>query len=151
MASAELYDPAIGSWTATGSLNIARFGHRAALLPNGIVLVEGGLDINQTIISSAELYEVATPTPTPTPTPGPITLSASGRKVGGINTVRLTWNGATSTNIDVYRNSMPIARTADDGSYVDSTGDTGRARYRYRVCEAGTQTCSNIATVTFRQ
>ena len=29
-------------------------------------------------------------TPTPTPTPGPITLSAAGRKVGGINTVRLT-------------------------------------------------------------
>ena len=34
---------------------------------------------------------------------GPITLSAAKRKVGGINTVRLTWSGATSTDIDVYR------------------------------------------------
>jgi subtilisin family serine protease len=93
----------------------------------------------------------ATPTPTPTPTPGPITLSAAGRKVNGINTVRLTWSGATSTNIDVYRNNVVIVTTANDGSYTDSTGDTGRARYRYRVCEAGTQTCSNNATVTFRQ
>jgi hypothetical protein len=89
--------------------------------------------------------------PTPTPTPGPITLSAVGRKVGGINTVRLTWSGATSANIDVYRNGVLIATTANDGSYTDSTGDTGRARYEYRVCEAGTSTCSNDARVTFRQ
>jgi hypothetical protein len=80
-----------------------------------------------------------------------IQLQASGRKVGGINTVRLTWSGATSTNVDVYRDNMLLVTTANDGSYRDSTGDTGRARYTYRVCEAGTQTCSNNARVTFRQ
>jgi hypothetical protein len=90
-------------------------------------------------------------TPTPTPTPEPITLSAAGRKVNGINTVRLTWSGATSTNVDVYRNGVVIVTTANDGSHTDSTGDTGRARYRYQVCEAGTQTCSNNTTVTFRR
>src|SRR5438093_1929025 len=90
-----------------------------------------------------------TPTPTPTPTPQPITLSASGRKVGGINTVRLTWSGATSANIDVNRDGMLIVTTANDGDYIDSTGDTGRARYTYRVCEAGTSTCSNDARVRF--
>src|SRR5262249_30766811 len=82
---------------------------------------------------------------------GPITLRASGRKVGGINTVRLTWSGATSTKIDVYRDGRPIVRTANDGFYTDSTGDTGRARYMYWVCEAGTSTCSNNAKVTFPQ
>ena len=80
-----------------------------------------------------------------------IQLQASGRKVGGINTVRLTWSGATSTNIDVYRKGVLIVTTANDGSYTDSTGDTGRARYTYRVCEAGTLTCSNDARVRFRQ
>ncbi len=91
-----------------------------------------------------------TPTPTATPTPQPVTLSASGRKVGGINTVRLTWSGATSTNIDVYRNGKPpIATVPNTGTYIDSTGDTGRASYRYRVCEAGTSTCSNDATKRF--
>ena len=79
-----------------------------------------------------------------------IQLQASGRKVGGINTVRLTWSGATSTNIDVYRNGVLIVTTANDGSYTDSTGDTGRARYTYKVCEAGTSTCSNDVTVTFQ-
>ena len=80
-----------------------------------------------------------------------IHLQASGRKVGGINTVRLTWSGATSTNIDVYRNGIVIVTTANDGSYTDSTGDTGRAHYTYRVCEADTSTCSNDARVRFRQ
>ena len=80
-----------------------------------------------------------------------LTLSAAGRKVGGINTVRLTWSGAGSANIDVYRDAALIVTTANDGSYIDSTGDTGRARYRYRVCEAGTGTCSNDVRVTFRQ
>ena len=66
-------------------------------------------------------------------------------------TVRLTWSGATSANIDVYRDGVLIATTPDDGQYDDSTGDTGRARYTYQVCEAGTQICSNEATVTFPQ
>jgi FtsP/CotA-like multicopper oxidase with cupredoxin domain len=94
-------------------------------------------------------FEVVGPTPTPTPTP--LTLSAAGRKVGGINTVRLTWNGATSANIDIYRNGVLIATVPNTGTYDDSTGDTGRAQYTYKVCEAGTQTCSNVERVRFRQ
>jgi N-acetylneuraminic acid mutarotase len=56
LTSAELYDPATGIWTVTGSLNTARNGHNATLLPNGKVLVVSG-DING---KSAELYDAAT-------------------------------------------------------------------------------------------
>ena len=82
-------------------------------------------------------------------TSAPFTLSAAKRKVEGINTVRLTWSGATSDYVDIYRDGMPIVRAKNRGSYVVSTGDTGRARYTYQVCEIGTSTCSNDATVTF--
>src|SRR5204862_6297764 len=142
LASAELYDPATGTWTATGSLATARSSHTATLLPDGKVLAAAGND-HSVYFASAELYV--------SDEGGPITLSAAKRKVGGINTVRLTWSGATSTDIDVYRDAVLIVTTANDGSYTDSTGDTGRARYTYKVCEAGTQTCYNEVTVRFPQ
>ena len=92
----------------------------------------------------------ATPTPTPTPSPGQITLSARGYKVQGRQTVDLSWNGATSNNIDIYRNGALIATVPNiPGFYTDHIGARGNNSYTYRVCEAGTQHCSNEVTVRF--
>ena len=65
--------------------------------------------------------------------------------------MRLNWKGATSLSIDVYRNDVLIATTpnAPPFLYTDFTGETGRAQYTYRVCEAATQTCSNALLVRF--
>jgi hypothetical protein len=90
-----------------------------------------------------------TPTATPTPTPGQITLSAHGHKVQGRNTVDLTWSPLTSANIDIYRDGVVIATVPNTGAYTDNTGTKGRATFTYKVCEAGTQNCSNEVTVRF--
>jgi hypothetical protein len=60
LASAELYNPATGTFSVTGSMTTAREGQTATLLPNGEVLIAGGFDNAGKYLSSAELYNPAT-------------------------------------------------------------------------------------------
>lgn len=62
-ASAELFDPATRTFTATGSMTKVREGHAALRLRSGKVLVVGGAAGDGT----AELYDPSTGTWTPTP------------------------------------------------------------------------------------
>ena len=63
VASAELFDPARGTWAITGELADARYGHVAVLLPDATVLVAGGTNgdlagpISSGTITSAERYD----------------------------------------------------------------------------------------------
>jgi WD40 repeat protein len=58
LAEAELYDPGKGTFSATaGVLTTAREWHTASLLPDGKVLVTGGLDSTGKAIATAELYD----------------------------------------------------------------------------------------------
>jgi N-acetylneuraminic acid mutarotase len=58
LASAELYDPATGTWSTTGHMSAPRSEHSATLLPDGKVLVSGGR--NPSVLNSAELYDPVT-------------------------------------------------------------------------------------------
>ncbi len=62
LSSTELYDPATGNWSSTGSLSTRRSTHTATLLPSGKVLVTGGYNDTDSELSSAELYDPATGT-----------------------------------------------------------------------------------------
>lgn len=62
VASAELYDPATGQFTATGDLGAARADHTATLLLDGTVLVAGGFDrVDRGVpLDTAERFDPAT-------------------------------------------------------------------------------------------
>ena len=78
-----------------------------------------------------------------------ISLNVSAYKVKGVQTADLTWSGATSTSVDVYRNNVKVVTTANDGTHTDNIGAKGGGSYTYRVCEAGTSTCSASVSITF--
>jgi hypothetical protein len=59
-ASAEIYDPATGTFSPTGSMETARFGQTATLLQDGRVLIAGGSHDGTGSLSSAEVYDPAT-------------------------------------------------------------------------------------------
>jgi Kelch motif. len=66
LATAELFDPATDSWSATGPLNFARFGAAAVTLADGRVLVVGsgpgasGVSVDDRAYDSAEIYDPET-------------------------------------------------------------------------------------------
>lgn len=79
---------------------------------------------------------------------GEISLSVSGYKSRGVAYANLSWSGATSANVDVYRNGAILTTTPNDGAYTDTLGKVW-GTFTYQVCEAGTSTCSNTASVTY--
>jgi len=129
LASAELYNPATGSWALTGSLNAPRYGHQAERLANGQVLVVDGTDVSSAgtfNLNSTEVYNPATGTWTTTGTtfhggnaPFSVTLLSTGKVLiaGGITGVypneHITsaaelYDPATSTS--AFTGSMNVAR-----------------------------------------
>jgi hypothetical protein len=82
-ATAELFDPATGTFAATGSMVTARVSHSATLLSNGQVLVTGGIQGSgtaTTVLAEAELYD-----------PGKGTFSAT----AGVMTTAREWHTAS--------------------------------------------------------
>jgi Galactose oxidase, central domain/Kelch motif len=63
LASAEIYDPALGTWSRTAAMSTPRVVHTATSLADGRVLVSGGSAAVNTTLASAEIYSPGAPAP----------------------------------------------------------------------------------------
>ena len=99
--------------------------------------------------SEAAVPPPSSPPPSATPPPATtsINLTATGKLTILGFRVTLSWNGATTTSVDVFRNGLKITTTANDGSHADKV--MAKGTYTYRICNAGSSTCSNDAQVTY--
>jgi len=84
---------------------------------------------------------------TPPPVGGDITADASAYRAKGKNKVDVTWSGASTSSVDIYRNGSLRTTTSNDGAYTDSFRTYGS--FTYKVCDQGTDNCSSEVTVNF--
>ncbi len=128
LQSAELYNPATGTFTLAGSLNTARWADTATLLNNGMVLIAGGLNSTNGSLDSAELYEPGTLTP---PNLVSISLSPSQPRVALNTALRFT---ATGTFSDGSTQTLASATwSSSNSSVVSMTNDITNSGTAYAV------------------
>jgi hypothetical protein len=134
------------SWTSNLSGQIGTGGSFSKVLPVGTHTISAtAFDSGGASGTKQVVVVVAATTSTPTG----LTLTARGYKVNRRHRVDLTWKGATSRRVDIYRNGVKVLRTPNDGVHTDAMDTRGQATYTYKVCKAGTLTCSNTTTVVF--
>jgi hypothetical protein len=76
--------------------------------------------------------------------PATITLQATVDSSEVVRRVRLTWSGATTSSVDIYRNGAKLTTTTNDGMHTDPVSI---GTYQYRVCNLGSTTaCSAQVT-----
>lgn len=119
-SSAELFDPAFGTWSNTDSMLSQRVSHSATLLSNGTVLVAGGFN-GSTTVATAELYFPAGGTWSGT---GPMTFARSGHTATLLANGRVLVAGgaASGGRLDSTELYDPVAGT------WSRPGDMGTAR-----------------------
>ena len=76
-------------------------------------------------------------------------LTAEGVERGAEIEASLTWAGLEAENVDVYRNDELVATVPNDFLHTDRFARGAGGPWHYRVCAAGTTSCSENVRLTF--
>jgi hypothetical protein len=115
LASAELYDPAAGRFSAAANMTTARAYATATLLNNGQVLIMGGRALGSSSTSASSSAEIYTPAVL-IPAPVLFSLSGDGRGQGAI------WHTDTG---EIASSSSPAVAGEALSMYTTSLADGG--------------------------
>ncbi|MBK8482578.1 MAG: hypothetical protein IPL40_15670 [Proteobacteria bacterium] len=130
LASAEIFDPVSGAWSATGSMRIARRAHEAVRLTDGRVLVMGAIggpvggSAGSSILRSAEVYEPSTGTWS---SAGSVLVQRYGHTALRLRDGRVLVVGSHSGSVDGQRSTELYDPATGRWSTTGSTA-TGRMR-----------------------
>ncbi len=154
IVDAELYDPTAGTFSVTGSMNVARVVMPATLLDDGRVLLAGGGDGNTTALGTAELYEPGSLTPPglesiavspagPTASPGTYQRCiATGTFAGGPQQLAsVLWSSSDSTLAEISSDATNPGASVAVGSPASTKSIT---------ITAAAGTVSGMATLNVR-
>jgi hypothetical protein len=135
-------------WTSSISGQIGSGGSFTRSLPAGAHTITASVTDSRGLKSTKQISLTVT-SATVAPSPSAITLSARAYKVKGVKQVDLSWAGATTTNVSVFRNGTLVLTTANDGWETDRLNTKGGGSYTYKLCESGTSNCSASINVAF--
>ncbi len=99
LSSAELFDPATGTWTPTGDMTHRRVYQTASLLLTGGVLVAGGTDTTGVATASAETYDPTSHSWSATPS---MHVARAAQTATTLTDGRVLVAGGASTTAEVF-------------------------------------------------
>ena len=143
LSSAELYNPSTGTFSPTGSLSVGRAQHKTTLMPNGMVLIWGGITSSSAPENSttAEVYNPTAGTfsvinnmpagfilSATSLTNGQVLLMFENSAAGAYISFAYLYNPATSTFTNTGASVPFISQAAallPDGTVLLATGASG--------------------------
>lgn len=99
--------------------------------------------------ATASQTQSVTVSTTPPPPGDDIVLSATAYKIRGRKHADLTWSGAGTSQVEIFRDGLKIATVNNTGNWTHSTNETGGGSHTYQVRESGGSKVSNNVTLAY--